>query len=76
MALISLTGLWKNEDKDYLSGTLGFGKIYIFKNKNKKSENSPDYNLVIASRDDDDNKLGDANSDTDPDDNPDDNVDF
>lgn len=47
-----VTGLWLNKSKSgkkYLSGSLGiFGwRIAIFKNENKQTDKSPDYNLVI-----------------------------
>jgi len=50
---IPLCGLWKNETQGglkYLSGTLGGGKLLIFPNGFKTSENSPDYNLYLAKR--------------------------
>ncbi len=49
---VRLCGLWKNTSKDgktYLSGNLGFGKLLIFPN-DKKSENGPDYTLMIAEK--------------------------
>ena len=49
---ISLGGMWlkKNAQGEYfMVGNLGFnGKILMFKNKNKKSDNSPDYFLYLA----------------------------
>lgn len=49
--MIKLTGLWKNKSKngmEYLSGRLGNAKVMIFPVKNKKSDKSPDYELVLA----------------------------
>lgn len=51
--LITITGLWENKSKDgelYFSGALGNAKIMIFRNKNKKKETHPDWNLCIAPR--------------------------
>lgn len=45
-------GLWLNESKageKYFSGSFGIGaRILIFKNKNKESDNHPDYNMYIV----------------------------
>lgn len=50
--LIMLGGLWLNEARSgerYMSGRLGLGgKILIFKNLKKGSENDPDYYLMIG----------------------------
>lgn len=48
--LIRLCGLWKahGEKGDYLSGTLGSAKVFLFKNRSKASEKSPDYFLCLA----------------------------
>ena len=49
--MIKLTGLWAGKTKDdrtYFSGSLGGVKFFVFENKNKKSENSPDYELCLA----------------------------
>lgn len=46
-----LTGLWLNETKNgekYFSGSLGFLKMLIFKNKYKETENHPDYLIYLA----------------------------
>lgn len=52
MNMIPLTGLWLSETKDgekYFSGTLGTGaKVLIFKNKFKKEDSHPDYQLYIG----------------------------
>ncbi len=50
MALIKITGLFLNEQKDgtkYMSGTAQDGvKYLVFKNKNKEGK-QPDYNLFL-----------------------------
>lgn len=51
--LIKLTGLWKNKNKDgktYLTGGLGAGRIVIFPNKFKKTENHPDYFVYFSEK--------------------------
>lgn len=48
---IQLTGLWANKTKagdTYYSGSLGRGKVLIFKNKNKRNEKDPDLQLFLA----------------------------
>lgn len=49
---ISLGGLWlkKNAKGEYfMVGNIGFnGKVLVFKNADKKGENSPDYFLYLA----------------------------
>jgi len=48
--VIKLTGLWVAKDKkgdQYFSGTLGGGKLLIFKNKHKEEDKHPDYILYI-----------------------------
>ena len=48
---IRLTGLWKNETKDgeaYLAGSLGGGRLLIFRNKRKGKDADPDYSLFIV----------------------------
>lgn len=50
---IRLTGLWKNTSKDgkpFLSGSLGGVKVLVFPNEHKKGEKDPDFNLVLAPR--------------------------
>ena len=50
---IRLTGLWKETAKDgktYLSGTLGAVKVLVFANEKKAKDGDPDYNLVLAPR--------------------------
>lgn len=50
--MISLGGLWLKKDRDgnfFMVGNVGFnGKILIFKNRDKKSDNSPDYFIYLA----------------------------
>ena len=49
--LIRLTGLWMNEGKDgekYMQGSLGGARLFVFKNKHKKSDSDPDYVACIA----------------------------
>lgn len=50
--LIMLGGLWLNRSQSgeiYMSGRLGLGgKILIFKNRKKKSDNDPDYYVMMA----------------------------
>lgn len=50
--LVQLGALWKNEGKDgqYLSGTFGSAKMFIFKNKWKKGEKDPDYRIYVGAR--------------------------
>lgn len=48
---VKLTGLWKNESKDgesFLSGSLGGVRVLVFKNKYKKTDKDPDFNLFFA----------------------------
>jgi hypothetical protein len=52
--LIRITGLWKSDNKGYLSGTIGNGRIFVFPNKNKTGENQPDYDLCIGPKQDKD----------------------
>jgi hypothetical protein len=49
--LIKITGLWKQRTKDnveYLSVQIGTIKLLVFKNKNKRTSNDPDWNLFLA----------------------------
>lgn len=49
--IIQVTGLWENIDKTgntYYRGTMGRCAIFIFKNKNKRNDNDPDYYLNFA----------------------------
>ncbi|HLI31100.1 MAG TPA: hypothetical protein VKV79_08395 [Terriglobia bacterium] len=48
--LIRLCGLWLTHgDKgDYLGGRLGGAKVFVFKNRQKASEKSPDYWVCLA----------------------------
>ena len=48
---VTLCGLWKNTDKSKnysASGSLGFSKIFIFPNKNKQSDKSPDFFVKVV----------------------------
>lgn len=49
---IFLGGLWLNTSKDgkitYLSGKLGFAKLLIFRNTEKKNEKGPDYSMYLV----------------------------
>lgn len=60
---ISLGGLWVKEGRDgvkFLVGNIGFnGKILIFRNMDKKSDNSPDYFLYLAPSEDKDKPKAD-----------------
>jgi len=56
---LKLTGLWKNtskEGKAYLSGSLGGVKVLVFPNEHKRDEKDPDFNLVLAPREEKDSK--------------------
>lgn len=50
--MILLGGLWLNTSQNgnkYMSGRLGLGgKLLIFKNTNKTTDNQPDYMLYLA----------------------------
>lgn len=49
--LLRVIGLWENEDRSgetYLAGTLGGVKVLVMKNKRKTESNHPDWNLLIA----------------------------
>ena len=49
--MISATGLWKNRDKNgnmFLSGNMGMVAVFIFPNRDKKSDNEPDHYLMFA----------------------------
>ena len=49
--LIRLTGLWMNEGKDgekHMQGSLGGARLFVFKNKHKKSDSDPDYVACVA----------------------------
>ena len=49
--LIEVSGLWKNTDKtgaSYLSGNWGAVKLFVFPNKNKKTDKEPLYRLYIS----------------------------
>lgn len=48
---IKISGLWLNESskgEKYFSGYLGNARIMIFKNKSKKEDNHPDYNMFVV----------------------------
>ena len=48
--MVKLTGLWKNtkDGKTYLSGSLGTARVLVFPNEFKKESTDPDFNLVLA----------------------------
>jgi hypothetical protein len=52
--MINITGLWLNKSdkgETYMAGNVGYGaRVLIFKNKSKRGDKDPDYNLVIAER--------------------------
>lgn len=52
--MINITGLWINKSdkgETYMAGNLSYGaRVLVFKNKNKRNDKDPDYNLVIAER--------------------------
>ena len=56
MALINVCGLWENESRTdgstFLAGNLGYARIMIFPNKNKRDDKSPDWTLCIAEKED------------------------
>jgi hypothetical protein len=45
---IKLTGLWKNKRNglSWLSGSLGGGRVLVYKNRNKTG-NAPDFNVYL-----------------------------
>lgn len=49
--MIKITGLWtQTSQKDgskYMSGKFGVAKLFLFKNKNKRDNKDPDYNLYV-----------------------------
>lgn len=54
--MISMGGLWLKKSSSgkgsFLVGNVGFnGKVLIFKNENKTSDNSPDYFMYFAPSD-------------------------
>ena len=61
---VSLGGLWQQTDKNgnkYLSGSLGaFTKLLIFPNRNKTSDNAPDYNMMLVEKQRDGDKPPDS----------------
>lgn len=50
--LLRVTGLWVNTQRDgnqYLNGSLGGLRLFVFKNSYKKEgSNEPDYNLFVT----------------------------
>jgi hypothetical protein len=49
--MIKLAAFWKKTSKEgrgYYVGKLGDGKLLLFQNKDKKSENHPDLQLFIV----------------------------
>ena len=60
---VSLGGLWQQTDKNgnkYLSGSLGFAKLLIFKNSKKTADNQPDYNMMLVEKQRDGDKPPDS----------------
>jgi hypothetical protein len=49
--LITICGLWANEGRngEYLSGTLGGARLFVFRNRRKRSDKHPDYVVCMAS---------------------------
>ena len=48
---------WKKEEKDYLTGVINEDvkdgtRFFIFVNKNKKGDTSPDYSIAVGDDDD------------------------
>ena len=52
--MVPITGLWINKDKNgnsYMSGSMGMGRILIFKNDKKEDgSNQPDYYMKLAEK--------------------------
>lgn len=50
--MIKLSGLWKYKTAktEYLAGSFGMARIYIFTNTRKVKPDDPDFNLMIAER--------------------------
>jgi hypothetical protein len=49
--MLTLCGLFASESKSgtkYMSGSLGFARVMVFKNTKKKGDKSPDYFLCLA----------------------------
>lgn len=49
--MINATGMWLNKTKSgeaYFSGSMGGLKVMLFKNKFKKKDSQPDYQLVFG----------------------------
>ena len=49
--LVNITGLWLHKSKkgtQYMSGSFGIARCYIFKNKSKKKPNDPDYYMALG----------------------------
>lgn len=52
-AMIQLGGLWEQTDKNgntYFSGSMGQGRLVMFKNSFKKENKHPDYVLYITEK--------------------------
>lgn len=60
--MVKLTGLWKNtkDGKTYLSGSLGTARVLVFPNEFKKEATDPDFNLVLAPKEEKDKKPHEA----------------
>lgn len=53
--LVRAGGFWENTSKNgdvYLKGSFGMANAFLFKNKNKKNEKSPDWFLSFGNKDD------------------------
>lgn len=56
---IHLGGLWEKTTQNgekFLSGKLGMANISIFRVKEKRSENSPDYRIVLSQKNESTNR--------------------
>ena len=55
---VKLTGLWKNQKdgKTFLSGSLGTARVLVFPNEYKKGDADPDFNLVLAPKEEKEKK--------------------
>lgn len=67
--MIPIGGLWLNTKGDikYFSGNLGTAKLLIFKNKYKKTDTHPDYQMYVAPKE---KKKTETSNDTPSDDVP------
>ena len=50
--LVNVTGLWlhtsKTKGTQYMSGSFGMCRVYIFKNKSKRKDSDPDYYMALG----------------------------